>query len=266
MISKYFTSAASGRIKSSACCKDTCKLCFPWRLSLSFCSLTNSSETCSLDCVRTAYNAKKSKNSHSESCSDLFCPIYYHYFQKSGELILFVKKGNKTMLWINTTSSLLPGQCTRNKGKVNFKSPGREEEASDKYSFVQSPTFLLCLSMSWLYSWRARRVGNHRCFQELAGMFINSAGKGRLSKNLKHSPWNFPQWVSASHCPTRRAPEQLIPWKEKGWRGHGFACITKEKKSMQSCKRSGNGERGLEQWQELCYRGSRRADSDQHIF
>lgn len=35
------------------------------------------------------------------------------------------------MLWINTTSSLLPGLCTRNKGKVNFKSPGREEEASD---------------------------------------------------------------------------------------------------------------------------------------
>lgn len=166
MISKYFTSAASGRMKSSACCKDTCKLCFPWRLSLSFCSLTNSSETCSLDCVRTAYNAKKSINSHSGSWSDLFCPIYYHYFQKSGTLILFVKKGNKMMLWINTTSSLLPGLCTRNKGKVNFKSPGREEEASDKHSFVQSPTFLLCLSMSWLCSWRARRVGNHRGFQE----------------------------------------------------------------------------------------------------
>lgn len=33
-------------------------------------------------------------------------------------------------------------------------------------SFVQSPTFLLCLSMSWLCSWRARRVGNHRGFQE----------------------------------------------------------------------------------------------------
>lgn len=29
MILKCFTSAASGRMKSSACCKDTCKLCFP---------------------------------------------------------------------------------------------------------------------------------------------------------------------------------------------------------------------------------------------
>lgn len=63
---------------------------------------------------------------------NVFCPIYYRYFKKSGELIFFVKKRNKMMLWITTSSSLLPGLCTRNKGKANFKDPGREEEASDK--------------------------------------------------------------------------------------------------------------------------------------
>lgn len=54
------TSGASGSTESSACCSDACRLCFPCRLSLSFCSLASSSATCSRDRSSTACNTRQS--------------------------------------------------------------------------------------------------------------------------------------------------------------------------------------------------------------
>lgn len=99
-------------------------------------------------------------------------------------------------------------------------------------------------------------------------MFINTTSALRAGYP---KPWNIHHETFHGGClptsPPRRASEQLIPWKEKGWRRHGFACITKEKNPVEFSKRNGNGEAGTWALAEAVLQGAAgEAASDQHIF
>lgn len=173
------------------------------------------------------------------------------------------------VVWINTTSSLLPGLCTRNKSKGNFKCPGREEEASDKYSSVQSPTFLLCLSINWLCSGRGGRVGITCAFRSWQGCLLTAHQHSAVRAGYPKT-WNIHPETFRDGC---LPPTVLWGKHQNSWsRGkkkdeEGMALSPLQKKKIQWTLPRGMEMGNQEQWQELCYRGAAgEADSDQHIF